>query len=74
MFILTIAGREKEGAYSVVDDDGDSQFDSVANMYQFQFKTDPHPDLADRRKHDVLEKVEKVENEVVPLYFMIWHF
>ena len=23
MFILTIAGREKEGAYSVVDDDGE---------------------------------------------------
>ena len=38
MYLLTIAGRENQGAYSVVDDDGDDI------LYLFQ-EEDGHPEM-----------------------------
>ena len=50
MYILTIAGREQEGAYSVVDDDGDDilylfQEEDDATRYALLLEEDGHPEM-----------------------------
>ena len=47
MFILTVAGKENDGAYSVIDDDGDqtiiylNKSITVANNATLSFRNDP---------------------------------
>jgi hypothetical protein len=50
MYILTIAGREQDGAYSVVDDDGDDilylfQEEDDATRYALLLEEDGHPEM-----------------------------
>lgn len=50
MFILTINGREKEGAYSVVDDDGEHilylfQEEDDASRYAMMLEEDGYPEM-----------------------------
>jgi hypothetical protein len=50
MYILTIAGREQEGAYSVVDDDGNDilylfQEEDDATRYALLLEEDGHPEM-----------------------------
>ena len=50
MYILTIAGRENQGAYSVVDDDGDDilylfQEEDDATRYALLLEEDGHPEM-----------------------------
>lgn len=50
MFILTINGREKEGAYSVVDDDGEHilylfQEEDDATRYAMMLEEDGYPEM-----------------------------
>jgi len=50
MYILTIAGREQEGAYSVVDDDGNDilylfQEEDDAIRYALLLEEDGHPEM-----------------------------
>ena len=50
MYILTIAGRENQGAYSVVDDDGDEilylfQEEDDATRYALLLEEDGHPEM-----------------------------
>ena len=50
MYILTIAGREQDGAYSVVDDDGDDilylfQEEDDATRYALLIEEDGHPEM-----------------------------
>ena len=48
MFIITINGREKEGAYSVIDDDGEHilylfQEEDDATRYAMMLEEDGYP-------------------------------
>ena len=50
MYILTIAGREQDGAYSVVDDDGEDilylfQEEDDAIRYALLLEEDGHPEM-----------------------------
>jgi hypothetical protein len=50
MYLLTIAGREQDGAYSVVDDDGDDilylfQEEDDATRYALLLEEDGHPEM-----------------------------
>jgi hypothetical protein len=50
MYILTIAGREQDGAYSVVDDDGDDilylfQEEDDATRYALLLEEDGRPEM-----------------------------
>jgi hypothetical protein len=50
MYILTIAGREQEGAYTVPDDDGDDilylfQEEDDATRYALLLEEDGHPEM-----------------------------
>ena len=50
MFILTINGREKEGAYSVIDDDGEHilylfQEEDDATRYAMMLEEDGYPEM-----------------------------
>jgi hypothetical protein len=50
MFILTISGREKEGAYSVTDDDGEQivylfQEEDDAVRYAMMLEEDGYPEM-----------------------------
>ena len=50
MFILTISGREKEGAYSVTDDEGDQiiylfQEEDDAVRYAMMLEEDGYPEM-----------------------------
>lgn len=50
MFILTVAGREKEGAYSVIDDDGEQvlyifQEQDDAMRYAMQLEELDYPEM-----------------------------
>ena len=50
MFILTINGKEKEGAYSVTDDEGDQilylfQEEDDAERYAMMLEEDGHPEM-----------------------------
>ena len=50
MFILTINGKEKEGAYSVTDDEGDQilylyQEEDDAVRYAMMLEEDGHPEM-----------------------------
>jgi hypothetical protein len=50
MFILTINGREKEGAYSVIDDDGEHilylfQEEDDATRYAIMLEEDGYPEM-----------------------------
>ena len=50
MYILTIAGREQDGAYSVVDDDGEDilylfQEEDDATRYALLLEEDGHPEM-----------------------------
>ena len=50
MYILTIAGKEQDGAYSVVDDDGDDilylfQEEDDATRYALLLEEDGHPEM-----------------------------
>ena len=50
MFIITINGREKEGAYSVIDDDGEHilylfQEEDDATRYAMMLEEDGYPEM-----------------------------
>jgi hypothetical protein len=50
MYLLTIAGREQEGAYTVPDDDGDDilylfQEEDDATRYALLLEEDGHPEM-----------------------------
>jgi hypothetical protein len=50
MFILTINGKEKEGAYSVIDDDGEHilylfQEEDDATRYAMMLEEDGYPEM-----------------------------
>ena len=50
MFILTITGKEKEGAYSVIDDDGEHilylfQEEDDATRYAMMLEEDGYPEM-----------------------------
>ena len=50
MFILTIAGKEKEGAYSVTDEDGDQilylfEEEDDALRFAMQLEEDDYPEM-----------------------------
>ena len=50
MFILTIKGKEKEGAYSVIDDDGEHilylfQEEDDATRYAMMLEDDGYPEM-----------------------------
>ena len=50
MFILTINGKEKEGAYSVIDDDGEHilylfQEEDDATRYAMMLEDDGYPEM-----------------------------
>ena len=50
MYLLTMAGREQDGAYSVVDDDGDDilylfQEEDDATRYALLLEEDGHPEM-----------------------------
>jgi hypothetical protein len=50
MYLLTIAGREQDGAYSVADDDGDDilylfQEEDDATRYALLLEEDGHPEM-----------------------------
>ena len=50
MFILTIAGKEKEGAYSVTDEDGDQilylfEEEDDATRFAMQLEEDDYPEM-----------------------------
>jgi len=50
MFILTINGKEKEGAYSVIDDDGEHilylfQEEDDASRYAMMLEDDGYPEM-----------------------------
>jgi hypothetical protein len=61
MFILTINGRETEGAYSVVDDEGENilylfQEEDDATRYAMMLEDDGYPEM----------HVIEIEDEVMP--------
>lgn len=60
MFIITVAGKEKEGAYSVIDDDGEQVLyifieEDDAERYSMQLEELDYPEM------NVLE----VEDEII---------
>ena len=60
MFILTIAGKEREGAYSVTDEDGDQilylfEEEDDAMRFAMQLEEDDYPEM----------NVMEVEDEVM---------
>jgi Protein of unknown function (DUF3110) len=67
MFILTISGREKEGAYSVTDDDGEQivylfQEEDDAVRYAMMLEEDGYPEM------HVIEIEDKVMIKTCELY------
>jgi hypothetical protein len=73
MFIITINGREKEGAYSVIDDDGEHilylfQEEDDATRYAMMLEEDGYPEMhVIEIEDEVMIKTCEMHDTSIPL-------